>query len=72
MGCVCMIADPKAIRTGNQSSSIIPAILDAGSAIFGALYFIMSARNVKQIPICFLILLMSVHTFFINSTIAKI
>jgi len=31
----------------------------------------MSARNIKQIPICFLVLLMSTHTFFINSFIAK-
>jgi len=47
-------------------------MIDAVSAFFGALYFMYSAQNVKQIPICFLILIMNVHTFMINSTIAKI
>ena len=32
----------------------------------------MSARNVKAIPICLLILAMNIHTFFINSAIAKV
>jgi drug/metabolite transporter (DMT)-like permease len=71
-GCVCMIIDPKALRNGNQQASVLPAVLDAGSAVFGALYFIMSARNVKKIPICLLVSLMSFHTFLINSVIAKI
>jgi hypothetical protein len=50
----------------------MPALLDAGSAFFGALYFLLSARNIKEIPICLLILLMSSHTFVINSLIAKL
>ena len=45
-------------------------MIDLGSAFFGALYFLMSARNVKNLPICFLILLMNLHTFFINSIVA--
>lgn len=71
IGCVFMVMDPNAARAGGQPAQVMPAILDAGSAFFGALYFLMSARNVKQIPICMLVLLMSTHTFFINSFIAK-
>jgi drug/metabolite transporter (DMT)-like permease len=72
VGCLFMISDPKAGRESDETASILPAIVDACSAFFGALYFIMSARNVKEIPICLLIFLMSLHTFMINSTIAKI
>jgi len=31
----------------------------------------MSARNVKNLPVCLLILLMNMHTFVINSCVAK-
>lgn len=72
IGCIFMIADPKAARIGSIAPSVFPAIMDAASAFFGALYFLMSARNIKHIPICMLILLMSTHTFFINSFVAKI
>lgn len=72
MGCGFMIMDPQAARSGSgQSASIVPAIVDICSAFFGAIYFLMSARNVKTIPICLLILIMNMHTWFINSCIAK-
>jgi len=70
-GCLFMILDPKAARNSQQTSSVVPALIDIGSAIFGAVYFLMSAKNIKDIPICLLISLMSFHTFFINSLIAK-
>ena len=47
-------------------------MIDLGSAFFGALYFLMSAKNVKNLPICLLIFIMNFHTFFINATIAKL
>lgn len=47
IGCVFMIMDPKAARISSQGASIVPALLDASSAFFGALFFLMSARNVK-------------------------
>lgn len=40
--------------------------------MFGAFYFILSARNVKCIPICFLIFIMNAHTFLFNAMIAKV
>jgi hypothetical protein len=67
-----MIFDPRARRADGQDSSITAAIIDIGSAIFGAFYFLLSARNVKSIPICVLILVMNWHTFLINSCIARL
>lgn len=49
----------------------MPAVIDLGSAFFGALYFLMSARNVKTFPVCLLILIMNIHTWVINSLVAK-
>jgi hypothetical protein len=49
----------------------MPALLDAGSAVFGAAYFLLSAKNVKRVPICLLLVLMFVHTWAINAVIAK-
>lgn len=70
-----MIMDPQAVRAGQegltQNSTMVPALIDIGSAFFGALYFLISARNVKQIPICLLILIMNFHTFMLNSLIAR-
>ena len=77
LGCVCIILDPKAIRVASEAvaggldTSFWPAIIDLSSAFFGALYFIMSARNVKNLPICLLILLMNMHTWVINGCVAK-
>ena len=75
LGCIFIIMDPKASRVASDSvdttdESYLPAIIDLVSAFFGALYFIMSARNVKSIPVCLLILLMNMHTFVINSCLA--
>lgn len=71
-GCLCMLIDPKAARANGEKASIFAASVDIFSAVFGAIYFILSARNVKTIPICFLIWIMNLHTWFINSCIAKI
>jgi drug/metabolite transporter (DMT)-like permease len=71
IGCIFMVTDPNALRVGVNSSSVVPAVLDAASAFFGAIYFLMSAKNVKSIPIFFLIFMMSAHTFLFNSLLAK-
>ena len=49
----------------------MPALVDIGSAFFGACYFLLSAHNVKSLPICLLLLLMNSHTWLINSLMAK-
>ena len=76
MGCICIIMDPQAGRIESGSGpgleqSFWPAIIDLASAFFGAMYFIMSAQNVKNLPVCLLILLMNIHTWVINGMIAK-
>lgn len=72
IGCMCMLVDPQAARANGESGSISAAVIDIGSAVFGSFYFLLSARNVKNIPICFLIFIMNLHTFMLNSFIAKI
>lgn len=76
VGCICIILDPEANRVGagggpGLEQSFWPGIIDLASAFFGALYFIMSARNVKNLPVCLLILLMNAHTWVINGCVAK-
>ena len=72
MGCGFMIMDPNAARKDSPVSALMPAIVDIGSAFFGALYFIMSAANARDVPMCLLLLIYNSHTWFINSSIAKI
>jgi drug/metabolite transporter (DMT)-like permease len=72
IGCGFMIFDSKAARADGQEASIFVALIDIFSALFGAIYFLLQARSVKKIPIFLLIWVMNVHTFFINSCIAKI
>jgi len=75
-GCVFILIDPKASRVDSSGALEIkhnmwPAILDLASAFFGALYFILNARNVKNLPFCLLILIMNMHTWVINGMAAK-
>ena len=70
-GCLFMIIDPKAARVTSVQPTVVPVMLDAGSAVFGAVFFILSAKNVKRVPICLLLVLMFSHTWIINSGIAK-
>lgn len=72
MGCAFMIMDPSAGRNDQPRSALLPALVDIGSAFFGALYFLMSAANVKNIPICLLLLFYNLHIFIINSMLAKV
>ena len=76
-GCFCMALDPKAARVtdldeaGQSRMNLLPPMVDLASAFFGALYFLLSASNVKKVPICLLLVIMNVHNFIINSSIAK-
>ena len=42
------------------------------AAMFGAFYFILSAKNVKDIPICSLIFFMNIHFMVMNSILASL
>lgn len=42
------------------------------AAMFGAFYFILSAKNVKDIPIMTLIFIMNFHFLVINSAMASL
>jgi drug/metabolite transporter (DMT)-like permease len=72
LGCVFMIMDPQAARKDSPGSAVLPAVVDIGSAFFGALYFIFSADNAKNVPICLLLLIYNSHIFILNSGIAKL
>lgn len=72
MGCGFMIMDPQAGRQDSEAAPLIPALVDIASAFFGALYFIMSAANARDVPMCLLLLIYNSHTFLINSGIAMI
>ena len=52
-------------------SPLIPDLVNFGSSLFGAFYFLMNAKNVNSLPIFSLILFMNIHLFFINALIAK-
>ena len=39
--------------------------------MFGAIYFLMNANNVKDLPLCTMFLFMYTHIFIINSVLAK-
>lgn len=70
-GCLFLVFDPSAQKADGTSPSITVALIDLGSAIFGAFYFVMNAKNVQSLPICFLIFLLNLHTFFLNYAIAR-
>ena len=72
MGCGLMVMDPQAARKDSPGSALVPAIVDICSAFFGALYFIMSAANARDVPMCLLLLIYNSHTFLLNSGIAMI
>ena len=71
-GVICMILDPVAQRVDGQNGSYFDYALVLGSAIFGALYFLMNAKNVKDMPICLLLFVMNLHNFILCSLLAKV
>lgn len=70
-GVVAMLVDPSAMRVDGSSGSYTDYGLVLLSAVFGAFYFLMNAKNVKDMPICLLLFTMNVHNFFLCSALAK-
>lgn len=71
VGILCLAFDPGAHKKDGTSSSIFVCLIDLGSAIFGALYFLLNAKNVKELPICMLILMMNLHIWLLQGVIGK-
>jgi drug/metabolite transporter (DMT)-like permease len=67
-----MLFDPDILRIDGQSGSMLVNFLDFLSSIFGAFYFLLNARNVKEIPIFLLIWLINLHLFFMNGLLGKL
>jgi hypothetical protein len=55
IGCICMVADPTAVRADGQSGSLLTYLFALFASVIAGLYFMMSAKNVTKIPICILI-----------------
>lgn len=70
VGCLVISNDPSAERMDGIEPSVLVDVIDFASSIAGAFYFLMNANNVKSMPICFLILFLNVHIFFINCFVA--
>ena len=71
-GVIFMIVDPVAMRVDGQSGSYFDYGVVLGSSVFGALYFMMNAKNVKEMPICMLLFVMNIHNFILCSLLAKV
>lgn len=71
IGCFCLLSDPKACRQDGTIGNLSVYVFDFASAFFGALYFILNAKNVSEIPLCTLILVMNAHQFVMQSIVAK-
>lgn len=74
-GCVMIMLDPNAQKVDSTftKGQIMGAdAINFFAAIFGAFYFILSAKNVKDIPICTLIFIMNVHFLIINALLASL
>ena len=73
IGCILMMVDPSAQRIGEIGSSpVVPDLINLCSAFFGAVYFLINAKNVSSLPVMSLIFFMNIHFFIINSCLAII
>ena len=70
-GVVAMIFDPSASRVDGNNGSLSDYSIVLGSALFGALYFMLSGKNVSEFPICMLLFFMSFHNFILCALMAK-
>ena len=70
-GVVAMIFDPSASRVDGSNGSLSDYSIVLGSALFGALYFILSGKNVSEFPMCMLLFFMSFHNFILCALMAK-
>lgn len=72
IGVLCMLVDPSALRVDGKQGTYTDYALVLLSAVFGAFYFHMNAKNVKDMPICMLLFIMNVHNFFLCSALAML
>ena len=72
LGCFIMMYDPKVSRSDGVQVSVMVDLIDIASAFAGAIYFMMNANNTKSLPICLLILFLSIHVFLLDSFLATI
>lgn len=77
IGVFLSLCDSSAHRSSTQFSQVSPSeqlkanLINLGSALFGALYFLMNASNVNSLPIMSLIFVQNVHLWILNSLLAK-
>jgi drug/metabolite transporter (DMT)-like permease len=74
LGIVIMLCDAKAERVGADpdENTLIPTLIDLSTSFCGALYFLATASNAKRIPMCLLLVIMSMNCFFLSGFIAKL
>jgi len=76
MGIVTMILDPKAERVDDEyvtetKGKLFYTVLDLSLALFGALYFMINSKNVGIIPVCTLVVVYNIISFWMNALIGK-
>ena len=76
VGIVSMIMDPCAERVDDAvvtdtKGKLFYTVLDLSLALFGALYFMINAKNVGIIPVCTLVLVYNIISFWMNALIGK-
>ena len=71
-GQIIMIADPHAEREDGKQGSFFVYLITLGSAAFGAGFFILGDKQIKQLPLYFYFMILSFHQFFIWFILAKI
>jgi drug/metabolite transporter (DMT)-like permease len=60
-GCAMLLLDPAATRTDSPEWSLMAYAVVFFTTIFGALYFILSSRNVHTVPALILCWLMGIY-----------
>lgn len=69
-GLVSMFLDPKAVRADSVSGGILVYLAVLGSSAFGAVFFMINARNVQKLPPFTLLFAISFYMFFSSCLIA--
>ena len=72
-GCMMIMTDPSAQRVTvkyTHDQILFADGIDLIAAMFGAFYFLLSAKLVKDIPICSFIFFQNLHFLLINLALA--
>jgi len=74
VGIVVIVKDPSASRmdTSGSDEAVQADIVNAISALFGAMYFLMNAKNLNVLPLFSLIFFQYFHLFWMNAVFAKL